>query len=127
MVLVVPTNKCVVNSADLWQQSLAAHKRLKGLARAAIGRLLGGFWAAFLTWHRNDFLFFVLPHLRCAVKNTYINPPHIIIAVVYIFICLYFSCPPYCGYRSKYFFCSRTTRTFFFVFAVIFFMDYKIQ
>ena len=31
-----------------------------------------------------------------------IDPPHIIIAVVYIFICLYFSCPPYCGYRFKY-------------------------
>ena len=31
-----------------------------------------------------------------------IYPPRIIIAVLYIFISLYMSCPPYCGYRFKY-------------------------
>ena len=40
-----------------------------------------------------------------------IHPPHIIIAVVYIFICLYFSCPSYCGYRFKY---LRKKMTFFY-------------
>ena len=51
-------------------------------------------------FYRLSVLDFIENYSRTYIKHNYLTwsyPPHMLKAVVYIFISLYFSCPPYCG------------------------------